>query len=170
MQLRTQLARPPSRHAAAHPERFRLVGGGKHDAAADGDRLAAQRRVEQLLDRGVEGVEVGMQDARALVSALVHRHPPLKGALDLASPRCARKLNAAAVDVLRERLQIPEHRLISRWAAHLNSATAFRAPCSHHHSRSSCCSRASNSSRSTGILPSRFHSRLRRMFPFCSRT
>ena len=61
-QVRTELARPPSRHAAAHPEGLGLVGSGEHDPAADGDRLAAQRRVEQLLDRGVEGVEVRMED------------------------------------------------------------------------------------------------------------
>ncbi len=56
--------RPPSRHAAMHAERLRLIGGREHHAAADRDRLAAQRRVEQLLDRRVEGVEVGMQNGR----------------------------------------------------------------------------------------------------------
>ena len=61
-QLRAELARPPPRHPAAHPERLGFVGRGKHDPAADGDRLAAQRRIEQLLDRGVEGVEVRMED------------------------------------------------------------------------------------------------------------
>ena len=61
-ELRAELARPPPRHPAAHPERLGLVGGGQHDPAADGDRLAAQRRVEQLLDRGVEGVQVRMED------------------------------------------------------------------------------------------------------------
>ena len=63
-QLRAKLARPPARHAAVHAEGLRLVGRGEHHPAADGDRLAAQRRVEQLLDRGVEGVEIGMQDGR----------------------------------------------------------------------------------------------------------
>ena len=63
-QLRAELARPPPRHAAAHAERPRLVGGREHHAAADRDRLAAQRRVEQLLDRRIEGVEVGMEDRR----------------------------------------------------------------------------------------------------------
>ena len=61
-ELRTEFARPPSRHAAAHPEGLGFVGSGKHDPAADGDGLAAQRRVEQLLDRGIEGVEVRMED------------------------------------------------------------------------------------------------------------
>ncbi|ESW64867.1 hypothetical protein X771_24470 [Mesorhizobium sp. LSJC277A00] len=57
-----KLARALSGHAAAHAENPGFVGSGKHDAAADGDRLAPERRVEQLLDRGVEGVEIRMQD------------------------------------------------------------------------------------------------------------
>ena len=61
-EVRTELARPPSRHPAAHPEGLRLIGGGQHDSAADRDRLAAQRRVKQLLDRGIEGVQVRMED------------------------------------------------------------------------------------------------------------
>ncbi len=61
-QLRTELARPPSRHAAADSEGLGFVRSGEHDPAADGDRLAAQGRVEKLLDRGVEGIEVGMED------------------------------------------------------------------------------------------------------------
>ena len=56
--------RPPPRHAAVHAERLGLVGGREHHAAADRDRLAAKRRVEQLLDRRVEGVEIGVQDGR----------------------------------------------------------------------------------------------------------
>ena len=63
-QLRAELLRPPSRHAAMHAERFRLIGRRQHNPAADRDRLAQQRRVEQLLDRRIEGVEVGMQDCR----------------------------------------------------------------------------------------------------------
>ena len=58
----TKLARAPPRHAAAHAERVRLIGRGKHDAATDRDRLAAQRRIEQLLDRSVERIEIRMQD------------------------------------------------------------------------------------------------------------
>lgn len=61
-QLRTEFACPPSRHAAAHAERPGLVGGGEHDAAADRDRLAAQRRVEQLLDRCIKGVEIRVEN------------------------------------------------------------------------------------------------------------
>ena len=61
-QLRTELARPPSRHAAADPEGLGFVRSGKHNPTADGDGLAAQRRVEQLLDRGIEGIQVRMED------------------------------------------------------------------------------------------------------------
>jgi hypothetical protein len=57
---------PIDRHAAPHPKRFGLIGGRKYDATAYGNRLAAQGRVEQLLNRGIEGVEVGMQNGAAL--------------------------------------------------------------------------------------------------------
>src|ERR1700676_2461299 len=60
-ELRTEFARPPSRHAAADPEGPGFVRRGKHDPAADRDSLAAQGGVEQLLDRGVEGIKVGME-------------------------------------------------------------------------------------------------------------
>ena len=62
-ELRTELARLPSRHAAADPEGLGFVGSGKHNPSTDGDRLPAQRRVEQLLDRGIEGIQVCMDDA-----------------------------------------------------------------------------------------------------------
>jgi len=62
-ELRTEPARLPSRHAAADPERLGFVRSGKHNPAPYGDGLAAQRRVEQLLDRGIEGVQVCMEDA-----------------------------------------------------------------------------------------------------------
>jgi hypothetical protein len=61
-QLRAKLARPPSRHTAANPESLGLVGGCQHDSAADRDRLAAQRWIEHLLDRGIERIKVRMQD------------------------------------------------------------------------------------------------------------
>ena len=61
-ELRTKLARRPSRHPAVDSEGSGFIGSGKHDPAADGDRLAAQRRVEHLLDRGVERVEIRMQN------------------------------------------------------------------------------------------------------------
>ena len=56
------------RHRRAHAERPRLVAGrGDHaaagGAAADGDRLAAQRGIVALLDRRVEGVHVDVEDA-----------------------------------------------------------------------------------------------------------
>lgn len=57
-----ELTCAPPRHAATHAESLGLVGGGQHDAAADGDRLAAQGRIEQLLDRGIEGVEIRVED------------------------------------------------------------------------------------------------------------
>jgi hypothetical protein len=50
------------RHPAAHAQNPGLVGCGQHDAATDGNRLAPERRVEQLLDRGIEGIEIRMQD------------------------------------------------------------------------------------------------------------
>src|SRR5262245_58127281 len=56
-ELRTELARPASRHAAAYAEGPRFVGSGKHNPTTDGDRLAAQGWVEQLLDRGIEGIQ-----------------------------------------------------------------------------------------------------------------
>ena len=60
--FRTEFASLPSRHAAADPKGLGFVRSGKHNPSADGDRLAAQRRVEQLLDRGIEGIEVRMED------------------------------------------------------------------------------------------------------------
>src|SRR5882757_9658652 len=61
-ELRTEFARAPSRHAATNPEGLGFVGSGQHNPSTDGDGLAAQGRVEQLLDRGIEGVEVRMED------------------------------------------------------------------------------------------------------------
>ena len=52
-------------HGGADAEGLRLVAGRQHDAAADRDRPAPQPRVVALLDRGEEGVEVGVQDRRA---------------------------------------------------------------------------------------------------------
>src|SRR5262245_46883777 len=62
-QLRTELTRPPSRHAAVDAERLGFIRSGKHDPGADGDGLAAQGRVEQLLDRSIEGIQVRMEDS-----------------------------------------------------------------------------------------------------------
>src|ERR1700722_18380273 len=54
---RAELARPPPRHAAPHTEGARLVRGREHHAATHRHRIAAQLRLQQLLDRGVERVQ-----------------------------------------------------------------------------------------------------------------
>ena len=47
----TELPRPSSRHAAAHTEGPRLVAEATStNAAADGNRLAAEARVEELFE------------------------------------------------------------------------------------------------------------------------
>jgi hypothetical protein len=61
-ELWTELARLPTRHPATDPEGPGLVGSGKHNPAPDGDGFATQRRVEQLLDRGIEGIEIRMKN------------------------------------------------------------------------------------------------------------
>ena len=61
-EARAQLAGPPPRHPTLNAEGLRLVGRGQHDASPDSDRLAGQGRVEQLLDRCVKRIEVGMED------------------------------------------------------------------------------------------------------------
>jgi hypothetical protein len=61
-ELRTELARTPSRHPAVDPEGLGFVRSGKHNPATHGDRPATQRRIEQLLDRGIEGVQIRMKD------------------------------------------------------------------------------------------------------------
>jgi hypothetical protein len=62
-QLRTELARPPSGHTATDTKGLGFVGSGKHNPATHGNRPAAQRRVEQLLDRRIEGVQIRMEDS-----------------------------------------------------------------------------------------------------------
>src|SRR5215469_9813504 len=62
-EVRTELTRPPSRHPAADAEGLGFVRSGKNNPATNRDRPAAQRRVEQLLDRSVEGVQVRMEDS-----------------------------------------------------------------------------------------------------------
>src|SRR5207248_11759970 len=61
-EVRTQLPRAPSRHAASYAEGPRFVGGRENDAAADRNRLAAQARVKQLFDRRVKGIEVRVEN------------------------------------------------------------------------------------------------------------
>ena len=61
-EARAQLTGAPTRHAGRDPERPGLVGSGEHYAAADGDGPPSEGGVEQLLDRGIKGVEVGVED------------------------------------------------------------------------------------------------------------
>src|SRR5690606_40302454 len=52
-----------------------LPAGGEHDPAGDDDRPAAQARVVPLFHRGVERVEIRVQDRRAVTvhgAMLVH--------------------------------------------------------------------------------------------------
>ena len=78
-QLRAEFHRLAARHRAVHAEGARLVARGRDDAAAlgvaDRHRAAAQRGVVALLDRGVEGVHVDVDDAArrvVLEDGLVH--------------------------------------------------------------------------------------------------
>ena len=59
----TQPAGGPAAHRRSHPERAGLVAGRQHHPAADDHRAPAKGRVVSLLDRRVERVEVGVQDA-----------------------------------------------------------------------------------------------------------
>src|SRR3954465_5039522 len=61
-EMPAELARLPSRHAAADPECPSFIRSGEHNPTTDGDGFAAQRRIKQLLDRGIEGIEVRMKD------------------------------------------------------------------------------------------------------------
>src|ERR1700733_11177643 len=63
-EIPAELAGPPAWHAAADAVAPGFVRCRQHHAAADGDRPVPQRGVQELLDRRVEGVEVGMQDRR----------------------------------------------------------------------------------------------------------
>src|SRR5262252_8545875 len=58
----TELPRAPSRHAASYAEGSRFIRSREHDAAADRNRLAAQARVKQLLDRRIKGVQVRVEN------------------------------------------------------------------------------------------------------------
>ena len=59
---RAQPARLGAAHGRTNPERLGLIAGGEHDAPADDDGTPAQAGIVPLLDRRVEGVEVGVQD------------------------------------------------------------------------------------------------------------
>ncbi len=58
----TEFPRAASWHPASYAERPRFVGSGKDDAAPNHDRFAAQARVEELFDRRIEGIEVGVEN------------------------------------------------------------------------------------------------------------
>ena len=51
-----------ARHAALDTEGLGLIGRRENHAAADRDRLAAQARIQKLLDRSVEGVEIRVEN------------------------------------------------------------------------------------------------------------
>src|SRR5246127_2253354 len=61
-ELRAELARPSAWHAPADPVGPGFVRSSEHDSATDSDRLAAQRWIEQLLDRSIERIQVRMKD------------------------------------------------------------------------------------------------------------
>ena len=67
-QGRAQLPGPPAGHPAGHPAALGLIRSSQHDATAvtapDGYRLAQQCRVQQLLGRGVEGIEIRVEHGR----------------------------------------------------------------------------------------------------------
>ncbi len=62
--LRAQPAGLGAAHRGAHAARLGLVAGREHHPAPDDHRAAAQARVVALLDRRVEGIEVGVKDGR----------------------------------------------------------------------------------------------------------
>ncbi len=75
-EVRAELAGLEGGHGRAHAEHPGLVAGREHDPARAGrahrHRPAAQARVVALLDRGVEGVHVDVDD-------LAHQPPPIRG-------------------------------------------------------------------------------------------
>jgi hypothetical protein len=61
-ELRAELARPSAWHTPADPVGPGFVRSSEHDSATDSDRLAAQRWIEQLLNRSIERIQVRMKD------------------------------------------------------------------------------------------------------------
>ena len=59
-----QLPRLPATHRGADAACLRLVARGQHDPAADDHRTPAELRRITLLDRGVERIEIGVQNRR----------------------------------------------------------------------------------------------------------
>src|SRR5512132_2101175 len=64
--LRAEPASERAAHRRSDAERLRLVARREHDPGADDDRAAPQGGVVPLLDRGVEGVGVRVQDRRLI--------------------------------------------------------------------------------------------------------
>ena len=60
--VRAQAAGLAATHRRPHPVGLRLVAGGEDDARADDHGPPAEPRIVALLDRGVERVEVGVED------------------------------------------------------------------------------------------------------------
>src|SRR5262249_8840784 len=79
LQIWAQLARPSSRHPSMNTKDLGFVGSCKHNPTPDGNRLAAQRRVEQLFDRGVKSVEVRMQNRRRACVHVARPTPCIDG-------------------------------------------------------------------------------------------
>jgi hypothetical protein len=61
-ELRAELSRPSAWHTPADPVGPGFVRSSEYDSTADRDRLAAQRWIEQLLDRSIERIQVRMKD------------------------------------------------------------------------------------------------------------
>ena len=55
---------PTPRHAAMHAKGLGFIGRGEDHPTTDGNRFALQGGVEQLFDRGIEGIEIGVKDCR----------------------------------------------------------------------------------------------------------
>ena len=63
-EITAELTSPPTRHARPDSEPPGLIGRRQHDATAHSDGTVSQRRIQQLLDRRVKGVQVRMKDRR----------------------------------------------------------------------------------------------------------
>jgi hypothetical protein len=61
-ELRAEIACPSAWHTPADPVGPGFVRSSEHDSATDSDRLAAQRWIEQLLNRSIERIQVRMKD------------------------------------------------------------------------------------------------------------
>ena len=71
--MRAQFPRLAAVHRRTHAARSRLVARRHDDALADDDRSASQLGVVALLDRGVEGVEIGVKDGGPAHPLIVER-------------------------------------------------------------------------------------------------